>query len=61
MEKTESHRRYRKKTLENKAKFDHLVDNEKTADAINAFFINTVTSAAKPLMANRTERRGGVG
>ena len=38
---------------ENKSKFAHLVDTEKTADAINDFFIKTVTSAMKPLQARR--------
>ena len=33
---------------ENKSKFAHLVDTEKTADAMNDFFIKTVTSAMKP-------------
>ena len=34
-----------KKALEeNKAKFDHLVDTEKTADAINDLFIKTAMS-----------------
>ena len=40
---------------ENKAKFDHLVDTEKTADAIDDFFIGTVTSASE----DRTMRRSG--
>ena len=34
---------------ENIAKFDHLVDTEKTADAIDGFFIKTVRSALNPL------------
>ena len=38
---------------EKKAKFDDLVDPEKTADAINDSFIKTVTSAMKPLLARR--------
>ena len=40
---------------ENKAKFDHLVDTEKTADAIDDFFIVTVTSATE----DRKMRRSG--
>ena len=36
-----------------KANFDHLVDTEKTVHAINGFFIKTVTSAMKPLLARR--------
>ena len=40
---------------ENKAKFDHLVDTEKTADAIDDFFIVTVTSATEV----RKMRRSG--
>ena len=42
------------KTLEdNKAKFDHLVDNEKTADVTNVFLCTRVTSAGQPLLARR--------
>ena len=37
------------------AKFDHFVDKEKTADAINDFILNTVTSAAQALLAKRLE------
>ena len=38
---------------ENKAKFDHLVDTEKMADAINDCSVNRVASALKPLLARR--------
>ena len=38
---------------EKKAKFDDLVDTEKTADAIKDSFIKTVTGAMKPLLARR--------
>ena len=38
---------------ENTAKVDHLVDTEKTADAINAFSFERVTNAARPLLAKR--------
>ena len=34
---------------ETNSKFAHLVNTEKTADAMNDFFIKTVTSAMKPL------------
>ena len=44
-----------KKALE-VAKFDHLVDTEKTADAINDFFIKTVMSETE----DRKLRRSGV-
>ena len=40
---------------ENNSKFDHFVDSEKTADAINDFFFNTVTRTAQPLLAKRPE------
>ena len=40
---------------ENKAKLEHLVDNEKTADAINDSFIQSVTSAAQPFLAQKTQ------
>ena len=44
-----------KKALEeNKTHIDHLVDNEKTADAINDFFINAVTSPAQPNLAPKS-------
>ena len=46
---------------ENKAKFDHLVDTEKTAKAINDCFIKTMTSAARPFLAKDTKRRTGLG
>ena len=46
---------------ENKAQFDHLVDTtEKTVDAINDFFIKTVTSAMT-LKSHKTEGRSGTG
>ena len=38
---------------ENKAKFDHLADTEKTAHGINDFFIKIVTSAVRPILARR--------
>ena len=38
---------------ENKTKFDHLVDKEMTADAIDDF--KTVTSAAQPFLAKTTK------
>ena len=38
---------------ENTAKFDHFVDSEKMADALNDLFIKTVTNAARPLLATR--------
>ena len=48
---------------ENTAKFDHFVDTEKTADAINDFCKKKVTNAQRPLLAKiptkqwRDERR----
>ena len=38
---------------ENQAKFDHLVDSEKKADAIKDFFSQRVASAVKLLVARR--------
>ena len=38
---------------ETTAKVDHLVDTKKTADAINAVSFETVTNAARPLLAQR--------
>ena len=40
---------------ENKAKFDHLVDTEKTADAIDDFFIVIVTSATEDRKIRRAQ------
>ena len=38
---------------ENTAQFDHFVDTEKMADALNDLFIKTVTNAARDLLATR--------
>ena len=46
---------------ENEAKFDHFVDTEKTADAINDFSLEKkVANAARPLLAEgpKTRRSG---
>ena len=47
---------FEKALEENKAKFDRLVDTLKTADAINDFFIKTVTSATEDRKTRRSER-----
>ena len=38
---------------ERKADFDHLVDRERTADAINGLLMKTVPNAARLLLAKR--------
>ena len=43
-----------------KTDFDHIFDSEKTLDAINDLLMTTVTKAACPLLAKKTQRRGGV-
>ena len=49
MEKTGSNRRCRQGARKNSVRYDHLLYNDQTADAIN----DTVTSAAQPFPAKR--------